>query len=158
MGPGSGQPQGGENKGRGGRGGGRGFRGNRGARWTSPPGREGGAGAQLAQLTQKGGKEEKIEKKTEENMTKAAMGWPEERVPVNGSVVDCQPDTWVVKVGGQLYVVAFFDTGSAADFCTKSFAKKFSRQHPGQTHRTINMGSQKVRIPVYEQAHVPLHV
>ncbi len=101
-------------------------------------------------MTQKGGKEEKTEKKSEENTTKAAMGQPEEhplaetQVPVNGTVVDCQPDTWVVKVGGQLYVVAFFDTGSSPDFCTKSFAKKFVRQHPGQTHRTINMGAQKV--------------
>ncbi len=115
-GPGSGQPQ---ERGRGGLWGshgtgGRGDRGGRGgARGTLPPGRRGGTGAsaQFAQVTLKEG--DKKEKKVEENMTKAAMGQPEEcplaepRVPVNNTVVDCQPDTWVVKVGGQLYVVGF---------------------------------------------------
>ncbi len=80
----------------------------------------------------------------------------EQRVPENG--VDCQPDTVIVKIAGQFYAIAFLDTGSAKDFCTKSFARKFMRQFPGQTSRVIQMGHKKVRIPVYELGHKVLNV
>ncbi len=65
------------------------------------------------------------------------MGQAEQRVPTNGVPVDAHPDHRVVTIGGQHYVVAFFDTGSLPNFCTRSFAKKFQRQYPGQTHQWI---------------------
>ncbi len=77
---------------------------------------------------------------------------------MNGVPVDTCPDHQIVAVGGQLYVIAFFDTGSSPNICTKSIAKKFQKQYLGQTHRWIWMGPQKVQIPVYELGHQMLNV
>ncbi len=72
------------------------------------------------------------------------MGQPaDQRVPENGSLIDCHPDVRIVQIGGVYYAVAFLDTGLAPDFCTKSFANKFQRQYLGQTYKVIHEGMKK---------------
>ncbi len=73
------------------------------------------------------------------------MGQPvDQRVPENGSLINCHPDIRIVQIGGVYYVVAFLDTGSAPDFCTKSFANKFQHQYLGQTHKVLHEGMKKI--------------
>ncbi len=73
------------------------------------------------------------------------MGQPvDQQVPDNGSLIDCHPDIRIVQVGSAYYAVAFLDTGSAPDFCTKSFANKFQCQYPGQTYKVIHEGMKKI--------------
>ncbi len=97
-------------------------------------------------------------KKEDPPVADGRMGQADQRVPTNGVPVDVQPDHRVVTVGGQLYVIAFFDTGSSPNFCTQSFVKKFQRHYPGHMHQWIQMGGKKIRIPVYELAHQTLNV